>query len=87
MITSIFLNLVTDFFNGAFSIMPEIAELPFGLDGIFTTAISIFNGAMNTLPYIAVVWDCFLYLLGFEIFMLVLKMFLGDRAPEATETA
>lgn len=74
---------------GAFgSIMPGYGEiplpLPWGIDSLFVTASNYFHGAMETLPYLQVVWTCFLLALGFELAMLIMKLFLGSRTPHAT---
>jgi len=64
-----------------FSWLPSVETLPFGIDSALTLAVSYFRGAIDTLPYLEIVWTCFLYLVGFEILMLLLKFFLGHRAP------
>lgn len=65
----------------SFFLMPTITELPFGLDGIFALAIGYFKGFMETLPYVETVWHAFLWLVLFEVSLLLLKLFLGSRTP------
>jgi len=55
--------------------------LPWGLDPVFSTMVSYYHGAIETLPYLAIGFEMFLYLLGFELAMLFLKLFLGSRTP------
>lgn len=81
MIFNFILQFFVTFINAVFSILPQITELPFGLDSILTTAVQIFNGAMTTIPYLQIVWTCFLWLMGFEIFLYTMKLFMGSRAP------
>jgi len=51
------------------------------LDPVFSTMVSYYHGAIETLPYLAIGFEMFLYLLGFELAMLFLKLFLGSRTP------
>jgi len=81
MIINIIFALFVVFFNIITSWLPTVTELPFGLDTTLATAVSYFHGITETVPYLQVVWTCFLYVLGFEILMLVLKLFLGSRTP------
>jgi len=81
MIIHILFSIVIMIFNTITSWLPSVTVLPFGIDDFLITATSIFKGAFLTLPYLTVVWNCFLYILGFEGFMLLLKVFLGSRVP------
>lgn len=63
---------------------PACVTLPFGLDPLFVQISSYWHGAMITVPYFQVVWTCFLYVMAFELALLVLKLFLGSRAPHNT---
>jgi len=81
MIIHLILSVVTVFANILTSWLPDVEVLPLGLDPILNTAVGYFNGVTETLPYLNVVWQCFLYILSFEILLLVLKIFLGSRVP------
>lgn len=81
MILQIFLTILISAINILFFWLPSVTSLPFGLDNILVMASGYFHGAMDTLPYLEVVWTCFLYLLGFELLLVILKFFLGSRAP------
>lgn len=80
MLIQIFLQILISIINIIFSWLPLSNTLPLGLDSIFVTASSYFHGAMRTLPYLNIVWTCFLYALSFELLMIVLKLFLGHRS-------
>jgi len=55
--------------------------LPWGMDSLLTTASSYYHGAISTLPYLDIVMKCFLLAVTFEIAMMFIKLFLGNRAP------
>lgn len=55
--------------------------LPWGIDELFVTMSSYFHGAIETLPYLEVVLKAFGYALLFEIALVILKLFIGHRAP------
>lgn len=86
MIIDALLNAFLQFFQLIISIfnLPVITELPFGIDGILTTAVSYYHGITETVPYLQVVWNCFLFVLAFEVVLLVLKLVLGSRLPAHT---
>lgn len=56
--------------------------LPFGLDGVVSSATGIWVSFMQTFPYAIVAWHMLLWVvLPFELLMLVFKMILGSRLP------
>ena len=63
---------------------PTVTELPLGIDPVLSMAVSWMYGAIATLPYLEIVWQSFLWLLGFELAFLILKLFLGSRTPANT---
>jgi len=85
MIIQLLLRIVITFVNILFSWLPTVESLPLGIDGVLTTASSYFHGAIETVPYLQVVWTCFLYALAFELLLKLLKVFLGHRLPVANE--
>lgn len=81
MIIYYFLKAIGTGISAFFMWLPRIDSLPFGLDEILSYLVSLFHGAMETLPYLQVVWTCFLWILVFELTMLVVKLILGSRTP------
>ena len=81
MILQLIITVIIGIFSVIFGWFPEITELPYGIDSVMVTAVSYFHGAMETLPYLTVVWDSFLIVLGIELALLVGKLFLGHRLP------
>jgi len=63
------------------SVLPKVDTLPFGIDAILVTMVGYFHGAMVTIPYLQVVWSCFLWILLFEVLLLVAKFVFGSRLP------
>jgi len=55
--------------------------LPWGTDPIVVQAFSYMRGAVDTLPYLELPLQLFLYSIAFEIAMLFGKLFLGSRNP------
>ena len=66
------------------SVFGSVSVLPFGIDSFLSTAVGYFKGAFITLPYLEVVWTCFLWVILFEVSLLVLKVFMGSRVPHNT---
>lgn len=68
--------------------MPGYGEyplpLPWGTDSLFQTMSSYYHGAIETLPYLEVVLEAFGYALLFEIALVILRLFIGHRAPTNT---
>lgn len=50
--------------------LPEVTELPFGIDGAMETAISSFRAFMEVFPFFELPFYLFLFALGLE-FMLM----------------
>jgi len=81
MILQLLIQIVISAITIMFSWLPSVETLPFGIDTILQFAVDLFKGAINTIPYLEVVWICFLYAISFEILLLILKFFLGHRSP------
>ena len=81
MLIQLLLQILISTVNVIFSWLPAVDTLPFGIDSAFISAMMYFNGAIDTLPYLEIVFDSFLYVIGFEVLLLVLKLFLGSRTP------
>ena len=54
--------------------------LPWGIDPIVQKMAMYFNGAIVTLPYLQVVLQVLGIGLGFELALLVIRLFLGSRS-------
>jgi len=81
MIITVLITVLVLILGALSSVLPTTATLPFGLDSLLITAVSYFNMIMITVPYLQVVWDCFIYLLIFEGVLQLIKLFLGSRTP------
>jgi len=87
MIINLLINLVLLIFGSLFVFFPEvdISSIPYIGDtvrGYLVQAVQVWNAFISTFPYAGIAWQVFLYvILPFEIVMLVLKFFLGSRAP------
>lgn len=81
MIITLLINLIVLLVGVLFSWLPQISELPFGIDSVLVSMVSYYHGATATLPYLGTLFTAFLYVLLFEGVMLILKLFLGSRTP------
>jgi len=85
MIIQILFMLIFGILSAMASFLPGYGDipllLPWGIDEVFTNMSSYFHGAIETLPYLEIVLQCFLYALLFEIALFVIKLILGSRAP------
>lgn len=87
MIIFFLLYIFVLFLSGVFSLLPvaNLASIPIigiPLRSALVQMVAIWNSAMDTFPYAEIVWNIFLYVIvPFELFMLILKFFLGGRLP------
>jgi len=56
--------------------------LPWGIDSILVYGVSLFKLVAIAIPPLSVVLNAFLYYVIFKIALLVLRLFIGHRAPE-----
>lgn len=61
--------------------LPSGLELPWGLDGIMIMAVGYFNAFVQIFPPLGIVVQAFLIYIGFKLGIMILKLFLGSRAP------
>lgn len=85
MIFNIIFFLLFSLLTALLSWLPGYGDLPmllpFGIDGVFVSAVSYFRGAIETLPYLEVVFNLFGIAILFEVALLILRLFLGSRSP------
>lgn len=82
MIILILVHLIALFIYSFLSIIASIFSiLPFydQLNSLFADAIGYAKGIVATLPYLEVVWDCFLIAITIEVMFIVFKILLGPR--------
>ena len=61
--------------------LPDASTLPWGLDGIFVSAFSYFYAFADIFPVVDVVIEAFLIYFVYRLSMMVIKLFIGHRAP------
>lgn len=87
MLTVLLLDLFDILTGLVFSIIPRVDLGDIPILGNYIRDILIFimgywNSFMETLPYLIVVWQMFIYvIIPFEIGLLILKFFLASRVP------
>lgn len=67
-----------------FMILPEVDELPFGLDSTLVSGVGIFRSFMEFFPPFETVLVAFSIYLGFRILMSVVRFILGSNSPTVT---
>lgn len=60
--------------NLMFSWLPRVEELPLGIDGYLSTAVSSFKAFSEVFPPLQVIYTAFMWYLGFRITILTLKL-------------
>jgi len=76
-------TVLLSIFGVIFAVFPVVTTLPFGMDSALTTAIGYVNSFFNDFPLLLIVWHMTLWYLGIRVFLLILKVLLGSRAPQA----
>jgi len=88
LITALFL-VWDNFIRAVLSFLPrvDLSDLPIAGPTIQETLLEViitWNAVMVTVPYLQVVWYVFLFgVMPFELGLLLLKVFLGNRTPQA----
>lgn len=74
---------ITSFYIGAIlsvlAIMPQANEMPFGADQFLLESMMKFYAFIDVFWPMQVIWECFLWYLGFIISLQILKIWLGNR--------
>lgn len=87
MITDGILYVIVQLLNIIFGIFPTVSTLPnignFDIDSALVTGISEARTFFVTFWPFAVVFEGFLFLLGYYSLKLILKLLLGSRTPTA----
>lgn len=65
-----------------FSWLPNVEELPLGMDTAILTATTYFRSFMEIFPPFQVVLTAFLWYIAFKFSMIILNLFLGHRTPK-----
>lgn len=85
MITDLFINFVVLIITAIFSWAPIVTALPtiygFNIDGAFVTGMGEVNVFLQSFWPELIMFQGFLFLLGYYAIKMVLKFFLGHRAP------
>lgn len=81
MIIQAIFNVIMNFFKVILGWLPIVTELPFGMDEIFVDAVGMFKSAMALFPPLQVVFTAFMVYLSFRLALIVLRLFIGHRAP------
>lgn len=76
MIWSFLINFIVGMLTRVFDILhiPKITELPLGMDDYLTMSVGYFKSFMEIMPPFQVVWDAFMFYLGFRIILLTLRL-------------
>lgn len=85
MIINLLLNLIIATIGVLFSWLPTVSTLPliggYDIDGVLSTGMTQFNTIAVSFWSLLIVFQGFLYLMGYYILKLTLRFFLGHRTP------
>jgi len=73
----------TSVLNVAFSWVPRVTELPFGVDNFLSLGFGYAQSFTQEVWIFAPVYACILFYIHFKLVMIIMKVFLGARAPYA----
>lgn len=80
MIITLFLMFIVNLFAMIMSILPTV-NIPDSWTVMLIQVVQYWNEFRELFPFMNIVWTCFLWLIAFEIGLIILKVFLGSRAP------
>jgi len=83
MITQIFFTIIYSILGFIFALVPNVTELPFGIDIALSTAVGWLRDLESVAWPLEVMFDVVLWYLLFKVFMITLRLFLGSRTPHA----
>jgi len=72
---------ITSLLNAVFSWLPTVEVLPLGMDSALTTSVGYFRGLMSIFPPFETLFIVAFWYLSFKLVLVVLKFFIGHRAP------
>jgi len=81
MIIHLLFSIIIMIFNTLVSWLPSVSVLPFGMDSLWISSVGYFKGFMLIFPPLEIVYQAFVFYLGFRLLLIVLKVFLGKRVP------
>lgn len=81
MIIQTIFNFIISVFKFFLSGFPTITQLPWGLERTIGTAVSFYRYLGAYIPVLLVIMNAFIIYVTFKLGLLVLKLFLGNRAP------
>lgn len=81
MITQFFFTIIITVFDSLTSWLPQVTELPFGLDTILLTAVGWLQSLVIVFWPIEVILSVFLWYLTFRVGLILLKLIMGTRTP------
>lgn len=81
MIFHFLLNIVVVLIGGLLFFLPEGSRLPFGIDEPMVTAAGWVHALMDVFWPMEIMLTVVLYYMLFRVSILVIKLFIGHRAP------
>lgn len=86
MIVNFLINIILDFLAALFSWLPDVERLPeivgFDIDAAIVTGVGQLQTFFATFWPIQIMFNGFLFIMGYYIVKMTLQFFLGHRAPQ-----
>jgi len=73
MIIQVIIRSILGMIGSLVAWLPEVSELPFGIDSVLVSAFGYFNYIAVLIPPLALMKSAFLFVVTFKITMLILK--------------
>lgn len=74
MITAYFFSIIAIVLSALLSWLPNVTELPLGMDYYFSLAFGYFRTVEDIFPFLATIFNAFLFYFFFKMTLLVLKL-------------
>ena len=86
MITNAILDLIVGLFNLAFSWLPDVVTLPtivgYDIDTALVNGMGYVKSFFGTFWFMTVMFEGFLFLMGYYVIKMTLRLLLGNRIPQ-----
>jgi len=84
MIVLQFLHQLLLFVINTVSYLPAVTVLPFGMSNALLTGANYWYSFLQVFWPLQIVWTCVLWYALFKVALLTLRIFFGDRTPDAS---
>jgi len=81
MILQLLIQIFSSILQLIFGFFPTVTTLPLGIDSALSTAFGWLHSFLEYVWPAQVIYEVVIYYLSFRVLLIVLKFFIGNRAP------